>query len=338
MDPGAIQSAVDRLPRVSLNHLPTPLQPCPRLSEQLGGPRIFVKRDDLTGLAFGGNKSRYLEFTLGEAIEQGADAVVLSAVVQSNHCRQFAAAAARLGLKAVVVLRESESPMGRSDPPNGNYLLDHLFGADIRIAAPDQVSTAIKEEMERLRQEGYNPFTGLSALRSRVAYIQCALELAQQSAKLGIDPGHIFIGSGGNSLAGLVAGFELLDLHPRFVGIPQGEAGDPQEASARLANSAREAAECIGLTCAPDPARILLDDRHIGPGFGLMDEPTRQAILTLARSEGLLVDPTYTGKGFAGLVAHILEGDLGAGEEVVFVHTGGTPLVFAYGAELLAES
>lgn len=338
MDSGAIQSAVDRLPRVSLNHLPTPLQLCPRLSEQLGGPRIFVKRDDLTGLAFGGNKSRYLEFTLGEAIEQGADAVVLSAVVQSNHCRQFAAAAARLGLKAVVVLRQSESPMGNSDPPTGNFLLDHLFGADVRIAAPDQVPSAIEEEMERLRREGYRPFTGLSALRSRVAYIQCALELARQSAELGIDPGHIFIGSGGNSLAGLVAGFDLLDRHPRFVGIPQGEIGAPQEASARLANAAREAAECIGLACTPDPTRILLDDRPVGPGFGLMDEPTREAILTLARSEGLLVDPTYTGKGFAGLVAHVIEGNLKSDEEVVFVHTGGTPLVFAYGGELLAGS
>jgi len=335
MDPAAVQRAIDQLPRLFLNHLPTPLQPCPRLSAYLGGPRIFIKRDDLTGLAFGGNKSRYLEFTLAEAVDQGADAVVLSAVVQSNHCRQFAAAAARLGLKAVVVLRQNESPMGNYAAPNGNYLLDHLFGADIRIAAPDQIRIAIDEEMERLRQAGYRPFTGFSSVRSRVAYIQCALELARQCDDLGIRPHHLFISSGGNSLAGLVAGFALVDQHPRFLGIPQSKVASPQEASTRLAEAAREAAECIGLTCAPDPDRIALDDEHIGPGFGFLDRTTREALLLLARTEGILVDPTYTGKGFAGLLAHVRRERFDAGDDIVFVHTGGTPLVFAYGEELL---
>ena len=131
----SIQEAIDRLPRVWLGEWPTPLYFCKRLTEELGGPRIFMKRDDLTGLAFGGNKTRYLEFTLAEALDQGADAVVLSAVVHSNHCRQFAAAAAKLGLKAVVVLRESETQMGYREQPTGNYLLDQMFGAEIRFAA-----------------------------------------------------------------------------------------------------------------------------------------------------------------------------------------------------------
>lgn len=335
MDTREIQQAIDRLPRQRLAYLPTPMHPCPRLSAQLGGPRLFVKRDDLTGLAFGGNKSRYLEFTLAEAVEQGADAVVLSAVVQSNHCRQLAAAAARLGLKAVVVLRQDESRMGYCVRPAGNYLLDQLFGAEIRFAPPEGVQAAIEAEMARLRLAGYRPFTGLSAVRSRVAYIQCVLELAQQGAEFGIDLQRIFIGSGSNSLAGLVAGFSLLGKRPYFVGVPQGRVGDPRKAAARVVEMAREAAGLIGLACDPDPDRILLDDRHVGPGFGVVDAPTREAVHLLARTEGIVLDPTYTGKGFAGLIAHIRQGDVGPDEDAVFVHTGGTPLIFAYGSALL---
>lgn len=330
-----IQQAIDQLPRVQLGEWPTPLHFCKRLTEQLGGPRIFMKRDDLTGLAFGGNKTRYLEFTLAEALDQGADAVVLSAVVHSNHCRQFAAAAAKLGLKAVVVLRENETQMGYCEKPTGNYLLDQMFGAEIRFAAPEAVRDTVEAEMDRLREAGYRPFTGLSAVLSRVAYIQCALEMIQQGTEQGVGLQNIFIGSGSNSLAGLVAGFGLMDQHARFVGVPQGKLNASQDAPAQVVAQAREAAACIGLDCKSDAGSIEVADRYAGPGFGLLDGPTVEAVQQVARAEGIVLDPTYSGKGFAGLLDYIRQGRLKKGEDVVFVHTGGTPLVFLYGDMLL---
>ena len=332
-----IQAAIDRCPRRRLLHLPTPLQPLDRLREVVGGPRVWVKRDDLTGLAFGGNKSRYLEFTLAEAIEQGADAVVLSAVVHSNHCRQFAAAAARLELEAVVVLRRGDTPMGLTEPVTGNYLLHHLFGARVRLAPPEEVGPVIEEEMERLRRRGRTPFTGVSGVLSRVAYVQCALELAAQCDDAGVEPTEIFVGSGGNSLAGLVAGFRLLGRPVPFTGTPQSHLADAGSAAGAVAARVTETIDRLDLTCDPPAAAdgIRVDDRWVGPGFGILDGPTREAIGLLARTEGLLVDPTYTGKAFNGLLAGVREGRWPDDADVVFVHTGGTPLVFTYGQSVL---
>lgn len=337
MTPAAVQRALDRVPRASLCHLPTPLQPLPRLSQALGGPRLWLKRDDLTGLAFGGNKSRYLEFTLAEALAAGADAVVLSAVVQSNHCRQFAAAAARLGLQAVVVLRSNATPMGRTRPATGNLLLDHLFGARVCYAAPGQVADAIAAQMAQLRAEGRRPFTGLSPVLSRLGYVQCALELCAQCDAAGLQPAAICVASGANSLAGLVAGYELLGRDVPFIGVPQWLVPDPVAAAAQVAAMAAEAAQRLGLACAPDPGHICLDDATLGAGFGTLDAEARQAVLLLARCEGLLVDPAYTGKALAGLARLARQGRFGPDDDVVFVHTGGTPLVFTYAAELLAD-
>lgn len=335
-----IQAAIDRCPRRRLLHLPTPLQPLDRLRQVVGGPRIWVKRDDLTGLAFGGNKSRYLEFTLAEAIEQGADAVVLSAVVHSNHCRQFAAAAARLGLEAVVVLRRSDTPMGLTDPVTGNYLLHQLFGARVRVPPPEEVGAVIEEEMERFRRRGRTPFTGVSAVLSRVAYVQCALELATQCDAAGLEPAEIFVGSGGNSLAGLVTGFRLLGRPTPFTGTPQSHLTDAGSAADAVAARASETIDRLRLACDPPPAAdgIRVDDRWVGPGFGLLDGPTREALGLLARTEGVLVDPTYTGKAFTGLLAEVRGGRWPEDADVLFVHTGGTPLVFTYGESLLETS
>jgi 1-aminocyclopropane-1-carboxylate deaminase/D-cysteine desulfhydrase-like pyridoxal-dependent ACC family enzyme len=305
------------------------------LTDALEGPRILINRDDLTGLAFGGNKTRYLEFTLAEAIAQKADAVVLSAVVHSNHCRQCAAAAAKLGLKAVLVLRENPSPMGFRDPPTGNYLLDQLFGAEVRFADASTVRDVIQEEMDRLKRAGHRPFTGLSAVRSRVAYIQCVLELDRQSRSQGVSLTHVYIGSGSNSLAGLVAGFSLLERPVQFVGIPQGKLSDPRGAADRIVALAREAADMVGLNCSPDPGAIEVADAYSGPGFGVLDDATLDAVQLVARSEGVILDPTYTGKGFAGLIDHVRKGRLGSQDTVAFVHTGGTPLTFVYGEALL---
>ena len=335
MDIQAIQRAIDAQPRHRLTHLPTPLQHCPRLSAALGGPQIWIKRDDLTGLAFGGNKSRYLEFTLAEATAQGCDAAVLSAVVQSNHCRQFAAACAQLGLKGVVVLRENDSIMGRKSPGQGNYLLDQLSGTRIRFAPPEGIGATIAEEVERLKEEGYKPFTGLSGLLSRVAYIQCALEIETQVRAAGIQADDVVIGSGGTSLAGLVAGFSLLGRSTRFLGTPQSKMGQREGVSERIAQSAAEAADHLGLECAPDPEHIAVTDEYVGPGFGHLDRATLDSIRLLAQSEGIFVDPTYSGKGLACLIDQVRQGRFRDSANIVFIHTGGTPLLFAYGEALL---
>ena len=335
MDIQAIQRAIDALPRHRLTHLPTPLQPCPRLSAALGGPQIWIKRDDLTGLAFGGNKSRYLEFTLAEATTQGCDAAVLSAVVQSNHCRQFAAACAQLGLKSVVVLREDESIMGRTSPAQGNYLLDQLCGARIRFAPPDGIGAAIDEEVERLKAAGHKPFTGLSGLLSRVAYIQCALEIETQVRAAGIQADDVVIGSGGTSLAGLVAGFSLLGRSARFLGTPQSKLGQREGASERIAQAATQAAAHLNFECAPDPEHIAVTDEYVGPGFGHLDRATLDSIHLLAQTEGIFADPTYSGKGLACLIDQVRQGRFRTSKNIIFVHTGGTPLLFAYGEELV---
>lgn len=335
MDIQAIQRAIDAQPRHRLTHLPTPLQPCPRLSAALGEAQIWIKRDDLTGLAFGGNKSRYLEFTLAEATAQGCDAAVLSAVIQSNHCRQFAAACAQLGLKGVVVLREDDSSMGRKSPAQGNYLLDELCGVRIRFARPEGVGAAIAEEVERLEEEGYKPFTGLSGLLSRVAYIQCALEIETQLRAAGIQADDVVIGSGGASLAGLVAGFALLGRPARFLGTPQSKMSQREGASERIAQSAAEAAAHLGFNCTPDPERVEVTDEYVGPGFGHLDRATLDSIRLLAQREGIFVDPTYSGKGLACLIDQVRQGRFRASKNIVFVHTGGTPLLFAYGEELV---
>ncbi len=335
MDIPAIQRAIDALPRHCLTHLPTPLQHCPRLSSALGGPQIWIKRDDLTGLAFGGNKSRYLEFTLAEATSQGCDAAVLSAVVQSNHCRQFAAACAQLGLRGVVVLREDDSIMGRKSPAQGNYLLDQLCGVRIHFARPEGVGAAIAEEVERLEEAGCKPFTGLSGLLSRVAYIQCALEIETQLRVAGIQADDVVIGSGGASLAGLVAGFSLMGRSVGFLGTPQSKMSQPEGVPERVAQAAAEAAAHLGLHCAPDPEHIAVTDAYVGPGFGHLDRATLDSIRLLAQREGIFVDPTYSGKGLACLIDQVRRGRFHASENIVFVHTGGTPLLFAYGEELV---
>ena len=226
--------------------------------------------------------------------------------------------------------------MGLTHPVTGNLLLHHLFGARVRLAPAAEVGPVIEEEMERLRRRGRSPFTGVSAVLSRVAYVQCALELAAQCGAAGIEPAEIYIGSGGNSLAGLVAGFRLLGRPVPFTGTPQGRLAAAGSAAGSVVARASEAIDCLGLECDPLTTEgIRVDDRWVGPDFGILDGPTREAIGLLARTEGLLVDPTYTGKAFTGLLAGVRGGRWSDDADIVFVHTGGTPLVFTYGERLL---
>ena len=309
-----LERAISKLPRVQLGQLPTPLEECPRLSDELDGPRIFVKRDDLTGLALGGNKTRHLEFTLGEAVAAGADTVVLGAAIQSNHCRQAAAAAAKLGLKAVLILRkEARSRMTMwCDPPQGNLLLDRVLGAEIHVATPEERPALVESLMARLRAEGRRPYLVGSPRLTTISYANCALELCDQLQKLGVIADRVYLASSGGSQSGLVLGGKVLDAGYRVVGFPQGHLSDSEATRAGIANTASDAAGFLGLEVEIHPEEIQICDDYVGEGFGIVSPACREAIELVARTEGILLDPVYSGKAMSGLIDHIRRGKIRA--------------------------
>ncbi len=328
------------VPRVSLAHLPTPLDECRRLTESLGGARVWVKRDDCTGLAFGGNKSRQLEFTLGEAVHQGADVVIQGAASQSNHSRQLAAAAAKLGLEAHLVVKAD----ARSTPIQGNLLVDHLMGAHIHMVPAETNMAQAKEGLaQRLRDAGRKPFVvGMGATRTlalaAVAYVNAFVEIVEQMLAAGGPPDRVYSTSQGGTQAGLYLGAKALGLPTRVVGInpmrPDHEAYEPPERIAELANIA---AEILGLAERVQVDEVVNQCDYVGPGYGLPSDAGLEALQLLASREGILLDPVYSSKGFSGLVDHIRTGRIAPHERVVFLHTGGTPALFAYAEELVAH-
>ena len=330
----ALEAAIARLPRVHLAALPTPLEECPRLSMALGGPRILVKRDDLTGLAFGGNKTRQLEFVLGKACAQGTDVVLASSAVQSNLCRQVAAAASKLGLRAILLLRGKE-PLVRQ----GNLLLDYLLGAEVRfidtndLMAADAAMVELAAELER---EGHRPFIVNRGWplgpEGVAAYANCALELASQMRAQGVNPDYVYLVCGSTTQAGLTLGLKWLDVQVKVVGINLEPRKPPHELIVPLA---REGAELLGLDVGLVPEEVNGVDDYIGPGYGVLTEEVKEAIHLFARTEGILVDPAYTGKALLGLIGDIRRRRVKAGQTVVFLHTGGTPGLFNYAEQLM---
>ena len=323
-----LRARLDRFPRLSLADLPTPLTDCPRLSEALGGPRILVKREDLAGLGFGGNKVRQFEYSLARAVEEGYDILVHGAASQSNHSRLTAAAAARLGLKAVMLGRKD----ARSEPVNGNLLLTHLFGAHVHLVdRPEDKETYI----ERLKQEGhkvYNTSTESRSLRS-VAFVHGFLELWGQLRRRKVRPDGLYISSG-FSQVGLSVAPRALGIPIRIVGISPSPLEETRE-NARLAGIANEVARMLDLRQTFAAADIESYGGYAGEAYGVMTEECREALLLAARTEGLVLDPVYTGKAFAGLIDHIRRGQWTKDQTVIFVHTGGTPALFAYAEDLL---
>ena len=322
-------------PRFPLGTFPTPLEPLPRLTAALGGPDLWVKRDDESGLALGGNKVRKLELLLGEALAQQADVVLTTGGAQSNHARLTAAAAKRAGLGCILVLR--------GDPalaPQGNLLLDHLLGADVRVFAcrPEERAIRMAQIADEQRAAGRRPYviplggsTGLGAL----GYALAAKELADQASAQRLRVDHVIVSSSsGGTQAGLVLGTRLYGLPWRVWGITPD--ATEVELQALVADVASQAAALLGLPPIP-PAEIIVRDAYVGPGYGVMTPECRQAIRLVARTEGLLLDPVYTGKAMSGLIDLIRRGILKKGETVVFWHTGGTPALFAYAAELQGE-
>ncbi len=333
--PQDIRDRVERLPRVRLAHLPTPLEPLPRFSKSLGGPSVFIKRDDCTGLAFGGNKTRHNEFLLADALDQGADMLVWGAGVQSNNCRQTVASCAKLGLDCHLLLNRGS----HGDEVQGNLLLDHLLGATYEIVDAGigpGLDDLIAQAADRFRAQGrkvYHWHRDVVRARAAVSYTLCMAELVEQLDQQGVVPAAIYVCSAGSTGAGLALGRAALGVKgPLLNMLPIRWPWDEAEDMCALAN---EAAELLDLPDRLTPDEMIVDGEFIGPGYGIPTPECMNAMALLARTEGILLDPSYTGKALAGLIDHLRAGRYSSDQSIVFIHTGGTPALFAYRDEIV---
>lgn len=333
-----LQAALAALPRVSLAHLPTPLDRCDRLGVELGGINLFIKRDDATGLALGGNKTRQLEYILGYALSNGHDCIIQGAASQSNHARQLAAAGAKLGLEVHL------TPWldARSSPVQGNFLLSHLYGAELHPIPAGSSSVEAKAALaQRLRAEGKNPYiVGMGAqdalVLAAVAYIDAFVELLEQMGDDG-PPDWVFTTSQGSTQAGLLAGARILGLKTRVVGInPMGPTHEAYSPPDVIASMVLAAAQRVGYDLELEEGAVVNRTDYVGSAYGVPSPMGLAAIKRLATTEGILTDPVYSGKGFSGVIDAAQTGELKRGDKVVFVHTGGLPILFAYADEVLA--
>ena len=322
-----------RFPRHRLFPAPTPLEKLGNLSRHLGGPEIWIKRDDCTVVASGGNKVRKLEFLVGEALVQGADTLVTQGAVQSNHVRQTVAVAAGLGMKCAVLLEhrvETNDPMYLT---SGNVLLDRLMGASIEYRpGGTDMNAAAEAKGAELRAAGARPYVipgGGSNRVGALGYVACAQELMAQADEMGLKIDRVVHATGSaGTQAGLVVGLEGCNAGVPVLGIGVRLPRPQQEANVhRLAN---EVAEYVGLRGGIAREAVEANCDYVGPGYGQPTEGMREAVTMLARLEGILLDPVYSGKGMAGLIDLIRKGKIGAGERVVFLHTGGSVGLFGY--------
>ena len=322
-----------RFPRVHLAHLPTPLERMDRLSEALGGPEIWIKRDDCTGLSTGGNKTRKLEFLMAEAQAEGADLVMTQGATQSNHARQTAAFAARLGMNCHILLEDRTGYKDENYNHNGNVLLDVLHGAtyETRNAGLD-MNAEMESVAENFRKQGKRVYTipgGGSNTTGALGYANCALELVGQANDRGLVIDHIVHATGSTGTqAGLVTGLKALNANIPVMGISVRAAKAAQEENVfKLASATADVLGCPGIVSAQD---IAANSDYVGEGYGLPTEAGIDAIRMFAKLEGLLLDPVYSSKGAAGLIDLIRKGHYKKGERVVFLHTGGSVSLFGY--------
>ncbi|HZP96271.1 MAG TPA: pyridoxal-phosphate dependent enzyme [Candidatus Limnocylindria bacterium] len=338
----ALESALAQLPYIPLAHLPTPLEATARLGSAIDVPRLHVKRDDLTGLAMGGNKTRQLEYLLGAAVASGATAVITGAGAESNHCRQLAAGCARLGLRACLILRGEPTPT-----PEGNLLLDTLLGAESRYIPADRFyegfAAAAEAWARELRAEGHTPYLidtlgydSPSLAIAALGYVRAALELEAQFEVVRWRPASVYFCSGAATQAGLLVASAALDLPYELVGVSASPfIPKKQEVIAKVAT---RTASLLGLSIAIDPQGVTNLDAYIGPGYGVTTPASRAALVLAARTEGLLLDPTYTAKALAALIDRRRRGLVGKSDDVLFLHTGGTPNLFLSRNAALAAS
>jgi L-cysteate sulfo-lyase len=336
---------LNAIPRLALGYLPTPLVPLDRFTQTFApaGPRVWLKRDDCTGLAIGGNKTRKLEYLLADARGAGADSVLTFGAVQSNHARQTAAACAAAGLPCHLILTRRVQWDHRDYERSGNVLIDRLLGASVDLVAPADAARVAGEQLAALREAGGRPYvipTGGSNAIGAVGYVRCAQELLEQSSALRFAlTDVVHASSSGGTQAGLVAGFAALaepGSRPAVHGI---NVYEPD--AARLAGTVLELARAVLRDFGPEELRrdatsaigtadVRVDARYLGADYGIPDAATIEAIRTLARSEGVLLDPVYSGKAFAGLLDRLHRGEFAGAADVVFIHTGGTPVLPVY--------
>ncbi len=323
---------LDRFPRVSLCHRPTPLEAMPRLKDALGGPNFWIKRDDCTGLASGGNKTRKLEFLIGEAIAQGADMVVTQGAVQSNHVRQTAAAACRYGLDCHGLLERRVANAGSDYEHTGNVFLDHLFGATLEFRPPGlNMNEEAEAAAEKLRQQGRRPYVipgGGSNEIGALGYADCAEELATQAREQKIKIDWVVMGTGSTGTqAGLLAGLHAIGADIPVMGISVRQKKDIQiKAVHALAEKTVKKLNGGNIPV----SKVIVEDDYVGEGYGVPAQSTLEAIKLAARQEGILLDPVYSGKGFAGMIGLTRSGFFGVNDNIVFLHTGGSAALFAY--------
>jgi D-cysteine desulfhydrase family pyridoxal phosphate-dependent enzyme len=309
-------------PRLHFAHLPTPIEALPRLSAKLKGPRLLIKRDDQTGLAFGGNKTRKLEYLLAEARDQGAETLISAGAVQSNHCRQTVAAASRFGMDCILVLF-GDPP----DPPDGNHLLHYLLGAEVVYTQRENIETKLSETFQQASSQGRKPYLipyGGSNPTGALGYVNAMLELVDQD----IDPDWIvFPSSSGGTQAGMLVGARLSGFNGKVLGISVDE---PQDIlTTRVADLATRTAAFIGKDWKFSADEVLANANYTGGGYAVMGDPEIEAIRLFAKYEAILLDPVYTGRAAAGMIDLIRQGFFKDIDTLLFWHTGGGPALFA---------
>jgi D-cysteine desulfhydrase family pyridoxal phosphate-dependent enzyme len=317
------------IPRLRFAHLPTSMEGMPRLSAALKGPRLFIKRDDQTGLALGGNKTRKLEFLVAEAQANGAQTLISAGAVQSNHCRQTAAAAAHFGFDCILVL-SGERPKANS----GNLLLDQLFGAELVWTERSSRDQMLQDTFQDAWNQGRRPYLipyGGSNVTGAAGYVYAVQELSGQTGANGLlskPPDWIvFPSSSGGTQAGLVLGAQIFDYPAKILGISVDEPEDVLQR--RVADLANHTADFLGEKSSLDTQDVLVNADYLGGGYGVLGVAEREAILLFARLEGVLLDPVYTGRAAAGLIDLIRKGFFAREETILFWHTGGAPALFA---------
>jgi D-cysteine desulfhydrase len=322
----------DNHPRVAIAHLPTPLEPLPRLTNHLDGPELWVKRDDQTGLATGGNKTRKLEFLVAEALAQAADTLITCGAAQSNHARQTAAAAAKFGLDRVLVLRGEAPP-----ETQGNLLLDRLLGAEVVWTAGRSLDEALPQTARELGAAGRTPYVvpyGGSNAIGASGYTAAMEELLTQCEQQELHFDQIVLASSsGGTQAGLAVGARALGYEGRILGISVDLEADALQRT--VAEIATATAEHLALELAFAPDDFAVNDDYLGGGYAAIGELERDAIRRVARAEGLLLDPVYTGRAFGGLLDLIDRGAIARDERVLFWHTGGTAGLFGYAQDVI---
>ncbi|MBN2336791.1 D-cysteine desulfhydrase family protein [Candidatus Bathyarchaeota archaeon] len=328
------------LPRVRLASLPTPLQYLPNLTERLGGPKIWVKRDDLTGLAFGGNKARKLEYLMADAVEKKADYIVTGAGFHSNWCTQTAAAAKKLGM-GIRLVKSGPSPGYDGEGWDGNHLLHRLMGAEITVVKPEEFMPTIEAAMKELEKGGHRPYympVGGSTALGAAGYLNAMLELSYQMSEQGVRLDYLVHATGsGGTQAGLVMGAKAFNMGVKVFGAAVGWT-EKEEQVNKVEEIVLDAKERFGLDFTLRDGDITVYNEYVGGGYGFISEGKAEAVKLLAETEGLCIDPVYTATAMACLIDLVRKGRFKKEDNVVFLHTGGAVALFPYKEPLKAYS